>query len=226
MKAIIAPSCKLTIMLSDLHYINAIEILGPEYVDDPAPIRPKDGHGFYSDRVYLTTVGREERRGAPWAKVEGDSDPKYVWPDDLLRALQAVRKPAEEPDYLDAAPLPPNGLITFVDELVFHATPNTMVRKDVSDLEPDARSERQRQINSGVSVPGTGTWGATPVPLNVFGERTSQTRIKRRLSTALGRGEVLPSATGGTSATDKRRFWRVWLSVVPKHWYEELPIRD
>jgi hypothetical protein len=210
-----------------LHYINEEQMQGPEYVDDPAPMRPKDGHGFYNDRVYLTTVGDEQRRGAPWAKVADVSDrPKYVWPDDLLRALQAVRKPPDEADYLDTATLPPNGLITFVDELVFHATPSPMLRKDVSDLEPDATAERQRHINSGVSIPGTGDPAASPPHLNVFGERTFQRRIRRRLSEALARGETLPSSTGSSDPTSKRKFWRVWLSVVPKHWYEELPIRD
>ena len=206
-----------------LHYMNGGKMMGPEYIDDPAPVRPKGGNGFYADKVYLRNAGDVERHGAPWAKVRDvKGKTKYVWPEDLLQALQAARKPPDQTDYIQGyQELPKNGLVTFVDELVFHATPYMFVRDALESTDtPQQRTDKRRHFSSGVTIAGAGGIGGDPVKLNVYGERTFRTRIVRRLSTARQDGEDLPPATSGDD--EIRRFWRVWLTVVPKHWYEEL----
>ncbi len=218
-----------------LHYLNADPIVGPEYIDDLAPIPPKtytgDGSvaGYYDDDVY-NQVGWG-RMSAPWSKV---ADDKYVWPKVLLDSLQEARGTGRRLEY---SPLPSNGLVSFVDELVFHSTPMLSMRPPTGTSDSELRS-----LAAGATIPSTlkqvdGRWklpgsvdsremafgGTGAIPL--FSTRDYGHRIRRRMSVNLSNedttlyGLPIPSAVSG----GVRRFWRLWIAIAPTEWYKALP---
>jgi hypothetical protein len=200
-----------------LHYLNGNEMMGPEYIDDPGPIAPQvvEGtQGYYRDEVYLRHV-QKFRRGAPWAAIDKSSN--YVWPVPLLDALQLARVGRGLSGFVQGyKTLPPNGLITFIDELVFHTTPFMDMREAGLDTQPT------RLTNSGVTIAGYPSDQADSAVLAIFGERNYRLRVQRRLSTEIRNETDLPPAKDGDGPNPVRKFWRLWVTIVPRNWYRPL----
>jgi hypothetical protein len=204
-----------------LHYLNAEPIVGPEHIDDPGPIavRTYKGakvEGFYEENVYSKHRGWA-RMGAPWAKI---ADDKYVWPKALLGGLQLARGNRPTMEY---SALPANGLVSFVDELIFHATPM------LGQREQGAADERS--LSAGATIPGTvkqteNGWSPNDGYINVYGAKDYGQRIQRRMSLNLSEEEKtifdlpIPHAESG----GLRRFWRLWMAITPAHWYRTLDV--
>lgn len=216
-----------------LHYINDEPMLGPEYIDDPAPIRSRE-NGYYPSETWaklaaLPKGDKYYRQGAPWAKVgesvseDGETvTSAYTWPRPLLQALQKARVPLKDiTKYkMSYETLPKDGLVTFVDELIFHATPITAHRTD-SQAELAVR-----YLSGGAQVISLiDDKGLAPGFVNLFGTRAHADRVKRRLSAHYSAGVHVESGIGlpGSTSGGVRKFFRLWICIVPDHWYSKLP---
>lgn len=168
-----------------LHYINPGAMLGPEFIIDQWPIAADKG------RHHFTVVGEDRRTRAPWM-VDSKRPTRTYWPDELLQALELARRQVE-PDRVEFqhVDLTANGLVSFVDELIYHTTPLS-----------ERRGDDNADIFDTVSMGGT---RYTLLPA----------RAQRSVSTVLRSGGSLPSATGGAQ---RRSFVRLWLSIVPTDW--------
>lgn len=216
-----------------LHYINDVPMLGPEYIDDPAPIRSRQD-GYYPAEAWakLPAIKKGKkyyRQGAPWAKVgqEASEDgetviSKYTWPTPLLDALQKARVPLKDYTQYEMSyeTLPKEGLVAFVDELIFHATPLTMHRIEYPG------EDAVRILSAGAQVVSLiDDKGGVPKFINLFGTRSHATRVKRRLSAHYSQGVHVESGLGipGSTSGGVRKFFRLWICIVPDHWYSTLP---
>jgi hypothetical protein len=116
--------------------------------------------------------------------------------------------------------LPKDGLVTFVDELIFHATPIEGHRADTP------ATNAVRYLSAGVTVTSLvkGKF-VTFDPVNIFGTKTHSTRIQRRMSAHYDNGTHIETGLTipGSKSGGVRKFFRLWICVVPKHWYETLP---
>ncbi|HKP98199.1 MAG TPA: hypothetical protein VJ385_20885 [Fibrobacteria bacterium] len=200
-----------------LHYINDDPMLGPEYIDDPAPIRTAN-EGYYYDR-YWSAIGDDYyRQAAPWAILK---DGMCTWPDALLEGLQIAREAggSKSRGKMACSILPRDGLVAFVDELIFHATPIEGHRVD------DTSDEAVRYLSAGVTVVSLMKAGVDPGKLNIFGTKSYADRIKRRLSATYDKGTHLQTGLTipGAKSGGVRKFFRLWICIVPEHWYTPLP---
>jgi hypothetical protein len=192
-----------------LHYLNEQDMQGPEYIDDPMPVRcrpekyPDFATDYYTENEWFPEIpgGNCTRPQAPWLPA-GDS---WVWPEDLLEAIQIARganTPAHECEIKLAGNMPPYGLVSFVDELINHATPLGKHRPD----------SEKRLLNAGVSL-GEGPQST----VNLYGDR----RVRRRYSMAMNEGANL--APVEVQVDDRpvaeRKFVRLWIGVVPRSWF-------
>jgi hypothetical protein len=218
-----------------LHYLNADPIVGPEYIDDPGPldVRTVQGrpvNGFYAN---YTHIAQWARMGAPWAEIDPGAPPavppSYVWPRALLTALQGSRGHSTT---LEHAPLPAYGLVSFVDELIFHATPMLSKRPPAGTTDKDIR-----YLSAGATIPGSigqrpdGSWYPNSDYLPAFGTRNYANKVRRRMSVNIDQlaannevflgGLPIPSAVSG----GVRKFWRLWMGITPSAWYTFLPTR-
>jgi len=205
-----------------LDYINEDPMLGPEYIDDPAPMRTENPGYYLADEIYANLEGIT-RSGAPWASL--DKDPKtgedrYVWPNDLIWALQNVRMSPPNQDSngkLHGCVLPKDALVSFVDELIFHATPVVGHRTEAK------LDDLPRYLHAGVTFP-TVMKDHAPYDksLNIFEAYVKQDRVERRMSAHYTNevhdetGLAIPGAKSG----GVRRFFRLWICIVPEHWYK------
>lgn len=206
-----------------LNYINDDPMLGPEYIDDPAPFRTVNP-GYYKEDRWSTfkTDVEWKRSGAPWAEI---GDDKYVWPQPLLEALNKVRRfpPNDESTgKLASSVLPKDGLVSFVDELIFHATPIAAHRHDVP------WANQPRYMHAGVSFPTImkGKFPAEPKDiLNLFEPHVKVDRIQRRMSAHYDQGKHIETGllVPGAKSGGVRKFFRLWITIVPDHWYIPLP---
>jgi hypothetical protein len=203
-----------------LNYINDDPMLGPEFIDDPAPIESVNP-GFYRKDLWSTLEGYK-RSGAPWAEV---GDDKYVWPQDLVRALSRVRTNppnTESQGKLASSILPKDGLVSFTDELIFHATPIAGHRHEI----PWANTARY--LHAGVSFPTLmkGKYPALPTEiLNLFEPHVKVDRVQRRMSAHYDQGVHIETGllVPGAKSGGVRKFFRLWICITPKHWYKRLP---
>jgi len=222
-----------------LHYLNDEPMLGPEYIDDPAPIKTVVD-GYYDDQYWSTIDGKYRRQSAPWAIVKKGKwvqdqwryvwQEKCTWPNKLLDALQYARESTDDltaRGKMAASILPKDGLVTFVDELIFHATPIEGYRVDPDTEASEAKKAMAlRTVNAGVTVVSVLENGGQFLgTLNLFGQRDYAHRIKRRMSAHYLNGVhqetglTIPGATSG----GVRRFFRLWICILPDNWYEPLP---
>ncbi len=175
-----------------LHYVNPLDMLGPEYIHDKWPLAsvgtsPK--HNF----TPAEPKGTSKRFHTPWTQWRGS----YYWPRALLKELEAARDELPDDKTLHHVELHPYGLVSFVDELVYHATPfnKSRTQEDLTRLFQDVTFSGNKYS----ILPPT---------------------LKRTLSKAL---EVAPqSVPGMTGGASKRCFIRLWISICRKSWYEPL----
>jgi hypothetical protein len=198
-----------------LNYINDDPMLGPEFIDDPAPIKSRNP-GWYRDDIWANLPGYL-RSGAPWAEIDTDT---WVWPEAMLRALQWVRwyqKSEESKGKMAASILPKDGLVSFVDELIFHATPIAGHRTD------STWANQARYLHAGASFPTLEKDGrhSTDI-LNLFEAHVKKDRIERRMSAHYDNGKHIETGllVPGAKSGGVRKFFRLWMCIVPEHWYK------
>jgi hypothetical protein len=177
-----------------LHYLNPTQMLGPEFIYDKWPLKVLQGEGKYNFSPFQQpdTDKYDGRFQAPWKKIREH----YFWPRQLLKDLEEARAQLPDDRTLHHVNLGANGLITFVDELIYHATPLNRSRT-AQDLD-----ERFKSVKFGG-----------------FDFHVVPDKLKRSVSFSLQRGEQLPSITGGAAT---RCFVRLWISVCDRDWYEPI----
>lgn len=176
-----------------LHYINPEPMLGPEYIHDKWPIGSLEGakHNFIPYRKEEgDNVSSDTRYHAPWTKVGGH----HYWPRKLLEELEVARAQLPDDSTLHHVDLSSYGLVSFVDELIYHATPFNRSRSP-SDVEKLFREVAFSGLKYKVIPP----------------------KLNRTLSDKIIRGDQLASLTGGSA---KRCFIRLWISVCDTSWYD------
>ena len=120
----------------------------------------------------------------------------YYWPEELLKQLEEARGQLRDDRTLHAVNLEPFGLISFVDELIYHATPIRRSRTQEIGLFSKVKLERKARD---ILPP----------------------KLERRMSFDLKNSVEIPSETGGAT---RRSFLRLWVSIVPKDWYTPLAL--
>lgn len=198
-----------------LNYLNDNPMLGPEYIDDPAPIKSANP-GWHRDDIWATLPGYT-RSGAPWAEIAKD---KYVWPDALIEALQWARMYPANTDSqgkMAASILPKDALVSFVDELIFHATPIAGLRTE------RPAKDHERYLHAGASFPTLLKDGKHSGDiLKLFEAHVKKDRVERRMSAHYNNGVHIETGleVPGAKSGGVRRFFRLWMCIVPAHWYK------
>lgn len=175
-----------TTLLVGLHYDNEEDLLGPEYIYDFWPKTRED-----------------ERYFSPWV-IDRLVSQRY-WPEHLIAGLELARsalkkRQAGSSDLVHAVTMGRMGLVSFVDELIFHQTPLT--RKRTGD---DADQFRSVSIN--------GTYYEIPtLASNHRRHAGGVQRLRRQFSE-----ENLEFEAAGP--TGRRSFVRFWVMVEPKGWH-------
>ncbi len=214
-----------------LHYRNPERMAGPEYIIDRWPIPASKG---FVD--HFTTALRADRRtSAPWAR--SDDVPGTYWPKKLLFALEKARKSiaADHPQVIfESSVLNRCGLVSFVDELVYHLTPLREHRKTGSSYDQfnQVGIAPQQSFEIIPGLPGlirqadivkrSGNWfgfGPRWETYELSPQSQQRKPISRRMSTDLSAWQKPPSTTGGLQI---RQFLRLWISIVPSRWYSEV----
>jgi hypothetical protein len=173
-----------------LHYNNPATIVGPEYMYDFWP--------QFDQRAYSP-----HHRGLPG----GADDGVYFWPkrlrDGLELARQALRDDNQgEKDLLRVSTLPANGLVAFVDELLFHQTPLTRSRKSGDEGKFSDVVFNQHTIRLA----------------DVLGEdENNQPRRLRRQFSISNMEEYWQNRA--TSGGGRRSFVRFWAMLEPVQWF-------
>jgi hypothetical protein len=168
-----------------LHYDNAEAMMGPEYIFDFWPLKDV-----------------EDRYHSPWSFDEHVN--QYYWPKDLSKGLELTRLGLKE-DYWKSRDLQrdttmsQNGLITFVDELIFHVTPLTRKRTEEEKAEEDP-------LFRAVNINGT-----THAIKDLVQQKIP--KLRRTFSTK----DVLD--VSGTGSNGRRSFIRFWVMVEPSAWH-------
>jgi hypothetical protein len=209
-----------TTLFVALHYLNKSDMTGPEYIYDRWPIagrEPYDHGGVaITDKAWMrTSDGKQGRPRAPWSKnakyeVGGvnlqfeqqrmlDAAATHFWPHDLIASLEAARAGLPTTKKVQMSELHPYGLISFVDELIYHSTPLTRNRT----LEDSEKVAFQLVVTGGLDFYVGVDGGKAPM------------NLRRRMSFALNGGDFEPK----TGFADKRTFLRLWITVAPKSWY-------
>ena len=220
-----------------LHYRNTERMAGPEYIIDRWPIPAK--HGVTAHFNAATARGDEQRLSAPWT-VGGGPCPRTYWPHQLLIDLENARSKLKKKNTaitFESSVLEPNGLISFVDELIFHLTPLREHRKIDSSYDDFNRVSIAPQQEFDI-IPGlpnlirgadirrrAGRWfGCGPKweSYDVKPLERGRHKLARRMSADLSSPtKTVPSTTGGL---DVRQFLRLWISIVPSAWYSQLDV--
>lgn len=185
-----------------LHYLNPEAMLGPEYIYDKWPIPAEKGQEWFD----IKTADR--RAHAPWQKDSKNQSRTY-WPASLLQDLELAREKLVEPvGQLHHVNLNANGMVSFVDELIYHATPfrGQRIEKPSEEL-----------------FEKIGLGGSSFVPWEAGYPGQTPPKLIRSISLAKIGGETLPSDTGGA---ETRKFVRLWMSVVPEDWCQILRCPD
>jgi hypothetical protein len=222
-----------------LHYLNDEPMLGPEYIDDPAPIKTVVD-GYYPSNIYSKLDDKYRRQSAPWAVLKKSKivqkDWRFVrehyctWPAKFLNALHYARhstKDLSARGKMASSILPKDGLVSFVDELIFHATPIEGFRVDPdTEASEDKKAAALRTVNAGVTVVSMlENGGSFTGSVNLFGQRDYAHRVQRRMSAHYQNGVHLETnlAIPGATSGGVRRFFRLWICLMPDNWYEPLP---
>lgn len=180
-----------------LHYVNRDRMLGPEYVND----RWRMGSDHNS--LFPAAPGQAKRYKAPWTRTKEGVTGEYFWPKQLIEHLETARRSINKQpdDTLQYETLAPYGLVSFVDELVYHATPFEKNRREVA-------SSRKLFESVMLETQEKDLFPAAP---------NGGHRLERAMSTDLDARKAMPTQTGGEAT---RCFLRLWMSVVPKEWYK------
>lgn len=201
-----------TTLFVALHYANEARMRGPEYVYDYWEIPAIDIDENTEEQKKQEKLNGY-RRHAPWQKfkeAQGDHDYHNYWPDFLLEALENAKKKLPTKAVLHHIDLEPYGLVSFVDELLYHATPLGRQRKfmERSDL-------FQKASISGRAVD-------LPFPQDARESKNGQ-KLKRTLSGDIKRAIKEGEEPLGVVGDDEQRtFMRLWISIAPRDWYEEI----
>lgn len=219
-----------------LHYLNEAEMLGPEYIIDrwPLPVTGDPSTYRFYRRKYLPFDIEQGRQTAPWKRV-GDSR-HYFWPRGLIDELEAaravLRRDYEDEALLSHVNLPPFGLVSFVDELIYHATPLGRQR-DADETNRMYRGVYFSSTNYPI-LPSSGYQyhenpedGSPP-----YGEWAP--RLNRTISQSILKGSPIPGVIDHKKGKGvfsrfrkkklkKRSFLRLWISICDRNWYEEIP---
>lgn len=173
-----------------LHYNNPDTIVGPEYMYDFWP--------QFDQRAYSP-----HHRGKPG----GVDDGIPFWPKRLREGLELAREALRrenhgDKDLLRVSTLPANGLVAFVDELLFHQTPLTRSRREGD----------QNKFNDVVFNQHTIRLA------DVLGEDEEQNprRLRRQFSTNNMEAYWQNRATSGGG---RRSFVRFWAMLEPVQWF-------
>jgi hypothetical protein len=169
-----------------LHYNNDERIAGPEYLYD-----------------FWPKTKTSERYHAPWSR--DDTVDSAYWPQDLVSGLERARGRleltfGEKRDLLYDTVMSQNGLVTFVDELIFHVTPLTRKRTETEKTSGDSLF-RAVNINS------------ITYEIDSLLQNDSK-KLRRTFSTK----DV--ENVKGTSQNGRRSFIRFWVMIEPKAWHE------
>ena len=170
-----------------LHYNNDERIAGPEYIYD-----------------FWPKTEKKDRFHAPWSSAD-EAETTY-WPKDLLEGLAQARSALKD-QYWDRrdvqydTAMSQNGLVTFVDELIFHVTPLTRKRTE-TEKTPDDPLFRAVNING------------VPYKLDALLDNNSK-KLRRTFST-----KDIENAKG-TSQNGRRSFIRFWVMIEPKAWHAD-----
>lgn len=212
-----------------LHYRNPERMAGPEYIIDRWPIPATDGV-----TQYFKTTRPDRRTLAPWAYAQ---KPFTFWPTPLLKALEEARAALakKHTDILfESTVLQPYGLISFVDELIYHLTPLREHRESGDSYDGfnkvgiapqqsfDIIPGLPNLVRSADIIKRTGNWfgyGPKWVTHELDPQQQHRHKIARRMSVDLSSWSKPPSTTGGLPV---RQFLRLWVSVVPSQWYHEV----
>jgi hypothetical protein len=181
-----------------LHYANEQPILGAEYIRDHWPMPShKDAAFSYGTRW--------ERPNAPWRTDA------QAWPNALVEVLEDARKHLKTAEFVqrerptvECQEIGPFGLITFVDELIYHATPLAGRRTE------EQRKELYTEVHIGgsaVKLPVVGLWWVD-----------KRSPLAERDDYALTRAVSRENMTAPVRDKGKRRFARLWLSIQPRQW--------
>jgi hypothetical protein len=213
-----------------LHYRNPQRMAGPEYIIDRWPIPAADGV-----TEYFKTARPERRTAAPWAY---GPKPLTFWPRKLLQALEEARAQLAK-DHADirfeSSVLGPYGLISFVDELIYHLTPLREHRQSGGSYDGfnsvgiapsqsfDVIPGLPNLVRSADILKRSGNWlycGPQWVKYELDPQAQGRQKIERRMSTDLSSWtSSVPSTTGGLQV---RQFLRLWISIVPANWYHDV----
>lgn len=207
-----------------LHYLNKGEMTGPEFIYDRWPIAAREPYNHLGVDIDENAWAKSRdtkkaRPRAPWsknAKYDGygvadgafevqrnlDMAATHFWPHELIGALQTARATLPDDTDMQMSELHPYGLISFVDELIYHSTPLKRRRGE------DDTEEKSSFRNV--------TTGGLQFYVGVEGEDKAPMTLSRRMSVALSEGDFEPK----TGFKDKRTFLRLWITVTPKSWYK------
>lgn len=163
-----------------LHYLNDVELLGAEYILD----RQVSGGPIVSPAQRRQTTARYNKR---------------AWPSTLMLAMEKARHelPSEAVPHVHCETIEPHAIITFVDELIYHATP----------LEGSRPADYQETSYTEVDL------GQVVFPMRSFiknkasNARTLRRTVSEKQLTARNRDEH-----------GKRRFARLWICIQPRSW--------
>lgn len=161
-----------------LHYDNETTILGPEYIYDFYPM-PESKDRYHS----------------PWSK---DQNVPY-WPTPVAEGLELARASLKEThgtdqDLMEATTMGEKGIVCFVDELIFHATPLTHKRSE----------DEKRTLFKAFNINGASYEQK---------KLTTKDTLRRRYSLAD------MSIQQATSRHNRRSFVRFWAMIEPKAWH-------
>lgn len=210
-----------TTLFVALHYLNMGEMTGPEFIFDRWPIAARDDYnhnGVVIDQeAWVNDLDEKARRPrAPWSRnakytgygVDGafegqraaDGAATHFWPHQLIASLEEARGGLPRDTSVQMSELPPYGLISFVDELIYHSTPLTRRRDD----EDTGQMSGYHMVTTGQNF-----------YVGVAGDEKTSMKLKRRMSKAFRGGDFEPK----TGFKDKRTFLRLWITISPKSWY-------
>jgi len=222
-----------------LHYENANTMEGPEYLIDkwPCPVSYDTDGGTVDAKDYLKhgELFNQRKLGgkfnvrmhAPWRKRK-QSQAGY-WPKTLLEGLELARKDLKNSNSKDEwgkSKINSNGMIVFVDELIYHTTPKTDHR-DFEDAfekavfistqgKDDFLNITQHRVDLKPAVPTLTRKMSTDVTFNYEKEHDKKHKYSRKKKI---HDVTSPSSSGEVKGV--RRFARAWISIVPKNWLQE-----
>jgi hypothetical protein len=179
-----------TTLFVALHYLNSVELLGAEYVHDTKPTKTGQWGPIVSDEQREKTSQKR---------------PDKAWPLSLEQAMNTARAklPLEPSPKIRCKVIRPNGMLTFVDELVYHASPFAGKRPAL-DAEQKKPFKYEDYLSVSMSEQRFAIRDDVPIdkPSKAFPRTVSNKDLR----------------TPAKDPNDKRRFARLWICIQPKNW--------